>query len=61
MFRDIHIKNLACLGCKYGMYITGLPESPFSDITIDNFHTSGNTLPDVIEYVKNVKINGEKF
>lgn len=61
VFRDIHIKNVACLGCKYGMYIKGLPESPFSDITIDNFHTSGNTLPDVIEYVKNVKINGEKF
>lgn len=61
VFRDIHIKNVSCLGCKYGIYIKGLPESPFLNVTIDNFNTTGNSNPDVIEYVKNVKINGKKF
>lgn len=61
VFKDIYIKNVACLGCNYGLYIKGLPESPFRNVTIDNFYTEGNSKPDVIEYVKNVKINGNDF
>lgn len=61
VFKNITIKNVACLGCKYGFFIKGLPESPFENVNISNFYTSGNTIPDVIEYVKNVTINGEKF
>ena len=61
IFKNIYIKNVACLGCNYGLYIKGLPESPFENVVIDNFYVDNCFKPDVIEYVKNVKINGETF
>lgn len=61
VFKDISIKNVACLGCNYGLYIKGLPESPFRNVTVDNFYVEDCRKPDVIEYVKNVRINGQDF
>lgn len=65
IFRNIHISNLTGVDVKIPIYISGLEESPITDITLTNINIEGRQKSEFIncERVKltDVFVNGEKI
>ncbi len=40
-FKDMHVSNVTCDGCGQAIYLSGLPELPLAQVTLENIRVDG--------------------
>jgi hypothetical protein len=56
-FTDIHVNHLTCDGCARAIYLSGLPELPLADVTLENIRIDHAGTGIMIEDCDRITLN----
>lgn len=59
-FRNIHVKNLVCVGARRALFFNGIPEMPIDGITLENLDITSK-LGAEFAYSKNINMKNVKI